>query len=175
MGCYFEDSATGGGKRAVVVMRRKDLIYDIEQICHVEGMSMETESHHRRHMTQDVGEDGYVDRVTRVLDLAASRCRVLLEGASGAEVTKPVLTDEFREHAAYGMSVEVGSRMTQAQLVLLKNSVHEYMVCKAVSDWMSMTYPDKAAMWAAKAEDAELEIRSGIFSAQGLRIRQDPF
>ena len=77
MSCFFEEE--NGIKLAVLIFRRDQLLYDIKNISYIEGsvLPQDTEAHNR-HMVQDVGEEGNVDRVSRILDLCHAQAKELL-------------------------------------------------------------------------------------------------
>ena len=74
-------------KTVTLTFKRDELLYDIKNMGFVEGDTKKVESEHERHQVMDVGEDGNVDRVTRVLDLTFSECGTVLslqqESSSG--------------------------------------------------------------------------------------------
>lgn len=64
-------------KRTKVVsleFSRKALIYDISNCAYVEGDVMPADDEHSKHQVFDIAEDGNIDRVTRILDLAHAEC-----------------------------------------------------------------------------------------------------
>lgn len=127
-------------------------------------------------MVQDVGEEGNVDRVTRVLNLTVAKCRELLYPYTKNELHRTELNDTLREPKVYGIVLSVPTDFSQTTLYLLENLIHEYLVCKAVSDWLSITNPAKAQVWEAKAEDAESEIRANLHARIArTRRRLHPF
>lgn len=156
---------------AVLAFKRDELLYDIKNYAYIEGHVMDTDIAHQRHMVQDVGEEGNVDRMTRVLDLSAARCREALYPYVKHEVHRPELTDELKETPVYGIALSLPPDFSQTTLNLLERLVHEYMVCRGVADWMSITNPAKAETWALKAQEAESEMRTCLH-ARIARVRR---
>ena len=137
---------------------------------------MEKDNAHQRHTVQDVGEEGNVDRITRVLDLSVAQCREMLYPYIKHPIYDPDLNDTLREKDVYGMILYVPESFSQTTLNLLKELIHEYLVCKSVADWMSITNPQKTETWIVKARDAELEIRSCLNARMTrCRRRMHPF
>jgi len=62
-------------KTVTLTFLREQLLYDIKNLAYVEGDVLPDDAQHSKHQVQDIGEEGNVDRVTRMLDLALSRCR----------------------------------------------------------------------------------------------------
>lgn len=165
-----------GTLNAVLGFKRDQLLYDIKNYAYIEGSVMDTESNHNRHMVQDVGEEGNVDRVTRVLNLTVAKCKELLYPYTRNELHRTELNDTLREPKVYGIVLSVPSDFSQTTLYLLENLIHEYLVCKALSDWLSITNPAKAQVWEAKAEDAQSEIRMNLHARIArTRRRLHPF
>lgn len=171
MSCFLEEK--DGTLTAVLGFKRDQLLYDIKNYAYIEGSVMDTESNHNRHMVQDVGEEGNVDRVTRVLNLTVAKCRELLYPYTKDELHRTELNDTLREPQVYGIVLSVPTDFSQTTLYLLENLIHEYLVCKALSDWLSITNPAKAQVWEVKAEDAQSEIRMNLH-ARITRTRRRP-
>lgn len=153
------------GKIGVVLTFKRDqLLYDIRNAAYIEGHVMPPDSEHSRHTVIDIGEAGNIDRVTRVLDLAISHCRELLYPYAKRYIDRYTLDDKFMERTSYGIVMQVPEDFSQTTLTLLERLIHEYLVCCAVADWMSITNPGKAEMWTAKAHEVESRIRVSAHS-----------
>ena len=113
---------------------------------------MPEETQHSRHMVQDVGQEGNVDRVTRVFDLAHADIVERLYPLTQHEVHHPVLDDRLREKPVYGVILKVPDDFSQTTVNLLGKLIHELLVCTATADWMSITNPPKEVTWRLKAE-----------------------
>lgn len=174
MSCFLEEKE--GSLNAVLGFKRDQLLYDIKNYAYIEGSVMETGSSHNRHTVQDVGEEGNVDRVTRVLNLTVSKCKELLYPYTKNDLHHTELNDILREPDTYGIVLKVPTDFSQTTLYLLENLIHEYLVCKAVADWMSITNQAKAQTWELKAEEAENEIRINLHNRIArTRRRLHPF
>ena len=174
MSCLIDER--DGKLNAVLSFKRSQLLYDVKSAAYIEGSVMETENEHNRHMVQDVGEAGNVDRVTRVLDLTVAKCREMLYPYTKYKLENTVLDNTLREREVYGIVLTVPADFSQTTLYLLEKLIHEYLVCKAVSDWLSITNPAKTPVWIEKAVEAEAEIRSHLHARIGrTRRRLHPF
>lgn len=174
MSCFLENE--NGTQVAVLTFKRDQLLYDIKNYAYIEGSVMDTESNQNRHMVQDVGEDGNVDRVTRVLDLTIAKCKELLYPFTKLNIHRPELDDKLREPGVYGILLNVPTDFSQTTLNLLEKLIHEHLVCEAVADWMSITNTAKMEIWKSKAEDAVGEIRMNITTRiSRTRRRPHPF
>lgn len=170
MSCFLEEE--NGTKFAVLIFKRDQLMYDIENISYIEGsvLPKDTEAHNR-HMVQDVGEEGNVDRVSRILDLCHAQAKETLYPYTKHEIHKAEIDDILRKPKVYGIVMKVPSDFSQTTLILLERLIHEYFVCRAVQEWMSITNPAKAETWGVKAEEAINEARVSL-SARVSRVRR---
>lgn len=175
MGCLVRKE--GEDFVALLVFERDQLLYDIRNYCYVEGHVLPaTAEVHQRHTVQDVGEDGNVDRVTRVLDLGIAEVREMLYPYTKRTARRLELTDRLKEKRQYEVLLKVPAEVSQTTLTYLERNIHEYLVCLATSDWMSICNPEKEQTWRMKAEEAAARIRMGMtMRMQRVRIRMHPF
>lgn len=165
MGCYFEENRDGETIRACISLSRKELLYDIENIAYIEGSALETEATpHNRHLIQDIGQEGNVDRVTRVLNREMATVREILYSYTKREIETAEMDNRLREPQTYGLVMELPKSFSQTTLRKLEELIHEYLVCRAVADWFGMTNPGKAPLWEEKAEQTKTEIKSSMNS-----------
>lgn len=170
------ESTAAGTRLAVLVFKREQLLYDIKNYCYIEGHLLGADQDETRHTLQDVGEEGNEDRVTRVLDIAHAEAVEMLYPYTKVELEDRVLDNVLREPEVYGIVMSVPETMSQTTLNALEKQVHEYMACRAVWDWMSITNPAKAEIWRQKAEEAKDQIRSLPRLRRGvIRRRTHPF
>ncbi len=168
--CVEQESAT---LKVTLTFLREQLLYDIRNYAYVESHVMQPDTEHAKHLVADVGEDGNADRVTRVLDLGVSMCREMLYPWAKREIEKTELDDTFAERKQYQIVMNVPSTMSQTTLTFVERLIHEYLVCRGVADWLSITNPQKSETWLAKAAEAESEIRTAIHSRmERTRTRQ---
>lgn len=166
--------------RATLTFKRGELMYDIKNLAFVEGDVMATDDDHDRHQVMDIGEDGNVDRVTRVLDLAIAHCRELLFPYSRTDVgAKEERDDTFEEPEEYMIELRLPADFSKSTLDYLEKLIHEYLVYRVLMDWLSITNqrnPSSAATWGSKLESLEDEIGSTLNARIGrVRRTQSPF
>ena len=66
--CSIDFSAVGDGKQIVrLKFLRKQLLYDIKNYAYIEADVMGEEKQHGQHVLAEIGEEGNVDRVSRIL------------------------------------------------------------------------------------------------------------
>lgn len=148
-------------------IRRDLLLYDIANYAYVEGHRMEILSGEpvAAHLLTDVCAEGNIDRINRVLALAH---------ASAVEMLRPLVSrrphcghivNEIWTPREYKIRFGAGVSLPDTTAHLLARMVHEYMVCKAVHDWLTITDPSAAAKWAEKCAVAACELRECALSA----------
>lgn len=164
-------------KTVTLTFKRDELLYDINNIAFVEGDVMKTEDNHDRHQVQDIVEDGNVDRVTRVLDLAIAECVEACYPYSKNPVDDTTAMDDVLVNTeAYIVRLWVPDDFSKTTVTLIERYIHELLVCRVLADWFSITYPDKAALWNAKADAADEGIKSSLNARIGrVRKTQTPF
>lgn len=155
---------------------REQLLYDIKNYAYVESHVMSPDTEHARHMIADVGEEGNVDRVTRVLDLGVAKCREMLYPWAKMSISNTEFNDTLQEQAQYRIDMTVPTTMSETTLSFVERYIHEFLVCRGVSDWLSITNPQKSEVWMEKANEAEREIGRSVHSRiERTRIRQHWF
>lgn len=151
-----------------LVFLRDELLYDIKNYAYIEGHVMGEEKQHAQHTLVEIGEAGNVDRVTRLLGLChASVVEMLYPYTKIAVDDSSMANNVLDERDAYVIEMVVPSTMSQTTIDLLRHLIHEYMVCRVVADWLSITNAAAAEHWALKAAAAAGEIEK----AKNLRTK----
>lgn len=157
--CYCSTTNAGGNKRTVrLKFLRKQLLYDIENDAYIEADVMGEEKQHAQHVLADIGEDGNVDRVSRVLSTAHATVTELLYPMTRQLPVEEEIDDCLHAPEEYVVELNVEPDVSRTTLHLLSKLIHDYMVCMVLADWLSTTNPDAAATWAEKAETKKKEI-----------------
>lgn len=150
----------------------EQLIYDISNMAYVEGDITPTDDEHARHQIIDISQEGNIDRVKRVLDLGIAECTEMLYPYSKVEIDEEEFRDDVPlEQDDYYIDMVVPKTIAKNTLDLLEQYIHEYLVCRVLADWMSITNLSNlhsAANWQAKLDDAKSKIHTMMVS----RIRR---
>lgn len=163
---------------ATLVFKRSQLLYDIKNLGYVEGDLMADNQQDAKHQTQDIGEWGNVDRVTRVMNLAMSEAVEALYPYTKHDIPDGAepLADTFEEPEEYTIQLTLPGDFSATTFRLLRDLIHEWLVCRVMGDWLSITKPDAAANWLAKAEDILAKVKKAIASRKGkVRRPMKPF
>lgn len=159
-------------KQVVLTFKRDEILYDCKNYAYVEGDTMKTQDEHDRHQVMDIAEDGNIDRVTRVLDLAFAACVELCYPYSKVEVGELTeLDDTLAERDNLVLTLLVPDDFSQTTVELLRRLIHELLVYKVMADWTSHTKPESEAKWEKKAEETEEKISSSLNYRVG-RVRR---
>lgn len=157
--CNLTCSAAGADKVNVKLnFARKELLYDIKNYAYIEGHVMGEENQHGQHVLVDIGEEGTVDRVTRVLNVVHAAAVELLFPFTKEPAMAEEVNDVLTEPENYVIDLTVPSTFSRTTVHLLARLVHEYMVYTVLYDWLGTAHPKAAENWLMKAKEAEQEI-----------------
>lgn len=154
-------------------LEREALLYDIANYAFVEGDIMATDNLHAQHQTQDIIAKGNIERVNRVLSLSHAECIEMLYPYS----KKPLRSDYYLDNSDlapdyYEIEVKFPKGFSSTTADLLVRLVHEYMVCRVVADWMSITNPSSYETWQRKVEDSGNKIRNSLTNRRAPILRK---
>lgn len=174
-------------KTIKMVFKREELLYDIKNNAYVIGDVMPKDNPHSSHQVQDICEDGNIDRVTRVLDIAHAECTEALYPFSKEDVEQETEMDDTPTYPSppaestggntdYTISLLVPDDYSKTTVNLLVRYIHEYMVYRVLYDWLDITYPAAAGAWRAKADEAKEGMQEAVnFRTGRARLTQSPF
>lgn len=157
---------------------RKALLYDVTNYAFVEGEIVGEDVEHVHHQVTDITEEGNVDRVTRVLNLAHAEVVEMLYPYTKEEIADDgtLLNDKLTEPEEYVVTMKVPGDFSGTTLRLLQEMIHEYLVCRVLQDWLSITNPESAPVWEAKLEALRDKIRTSLMSRmKATRRKLKPF
>lgn len=167
-----------GRKEASLAFRRSELIYDAGNYSFVEADIMPEGDECRRHQVSDIAQEGNVDRVTRVLNAAHAECVEMLYPYTKEEMPDGLgaLDDALIEPEVYEIRLSLPDGFSLTTLQLLEHLIHEYLVCRVLADWMSITNPESEGKWERKFAGLREKIRTALVSRRGkVRRRLKPF
>lgn len=160
--CYNSDASDDKATRGVtLVFHRKQLLYDIKNYAYIEGHVWGEANQHAQHTLVEIGEEGNVDRVNRILGVVhAAAVEMLYPYTKEEPIEDEVICDQMWTPADYKIKMNVPVTMSRTTLHLLNKLIHEFMVARVIYDWLSITHPEAAKNWLDKALEAEEEINS---------------
>ena len=137
---------------------RSELLYDIKNYAYVEADVMGEDRQHGQHVLAEIGEEGNVDRVNRILAVVHAAAIEMLYPYTKTEPVDEEIDDIMQTPESYDIEMQVPLAMSRSSLQLLSRLIHEYMVYRVLADWLSITNPEAAANWMQKAEETATEI-----------------
>ena len=165
-------------KEATLTFKRAELIYDASNYSFVEADIMPEGDECRRHQVFDIGQAGNVDRVTRVLNTAHAECVEMLYPYTKEEIPdeQEALDDVLKEPETYEIKLTLPEGFSLTTLRMLEHLIHEYLVCRVLADWMSITNPESEANWQRKFTTLREKIRTALVSrTKMIRRKLSPF
>lgn len=171
------DGTEGTDKKVTLKFGRDQLLYDISNYAFVEGDIMGEDAEHAKHQVKDIAEEGNVDRVTRVLNLAHDECVEQLYPYTKEEVTDgETIDDALIAPEEYVITMQVPDGFAKSTLRLVRTLVHEYMVCRVLQDWLSITFPNSAPNWEQKVVALKKKMKTSLMSRRyAIRRKLNPF
>lgn len=165
-------------KKAILSFKRSELLYDIQNYAFVEGDITPTDNIHVQHQIFDIGEEGNIDRVTRILNLAYSECVEMLYPYSQKIIpdTQEPLNDILTEPEVYNITLVLPEEFSQTTLDILRHLIHEYLISKVLADWMGIINNNNRSYWEYKINELRLKIQSSVVARRGKITRKlQPF
>lgn len=158
--CCASASSSGSDVTRVVRLKflRDQLLYDIKNNAYIEGDVMGEEKQHAQHVLVEIGEEGNVDRVSRILAVVHTAVIEMLYPYTKAEPIEEEIDNCLHAPEEYVVELNVPTTMSRTTLHHLSKLIHEFMVYCVLADWLSITNPQAAANWSAKAEAVKKEI-----------------
>jgi len=146
---------------------REQLLYDIANVAYVHADVMPTDDDHARHQVFDVIQDGNIDRVTRILDVAYAEAVELLYPFSKQQLCplRPYFNDDtLQESDAYIIDLKLPDNFSRTTLELILRYTHEYMVARVLAQWLRIAGAPSDAwqQWYELYNDIEARIRSAL-------------
>lgn len=158
--CNTDGTTSNDSDKRVVRLKflRDQLLYDIKNYAYVEGDVMGEEKQHAQHVLVEIGEEGNVDRVSRILAVVHTAVIEMLFPFTKAEPIEEEIDNCLHAPEEYVVELNVPTTMSRTTLHHLSKLIHEFMVYCVLADWLSITNPQAAANWSAKADAIKEEI-----------------
>lgn len=158
--CYDNNAPDSKATRSVTLtFHREQLLYDIRNYAYIEGHVWGEENQHAQHTLVEIGEEGNVDRVNRILAVVhAAAVEMLYPYTKEEPLEAEEICDRMWTPADYKIKMRVPVTMSRTTLHLLNRLIHEFMVARVIYDWLSITHPEAARNWLDKSLEAQEEI-----------------
>ncbi len=157
MACCYNGNGRGYGQEQLIkntlVFLRDELLYDIENYTFVTGDLMPAEDEHLKHQVFDVSQDGNEDLATRVLNLAHAECvESLYPYTKTPCIQDEELDDKLVVPERYEIELALPKYFSRTTVLLLRELIHDYFVCRVLVEWLGTTYPAAQPFWKERLE-----------------------
>lgn len=157
-------------------LKRAQILYDADNNAYIEGNMMPDETGKQKAALIDITQDGNIDRVNRVMNLAVSECREMLYPYSKQEIQTKDCDNEPTTPEEYVITAAFPEDLSQTTVELIANLLHEYVTGRVLSDWLSITKPENAAKWYSEIESIKLKLKQTMsIRRKKLRRGRSPF
>lgn len=138
--------------RACLEFYASELIDDINNYAWIEGEVLGEENQHAQHVLVEVGEEGNIERIFRILSLVNAEAIEILYPFTKEDVVQERVGDELWMPESFFIHMEVPSSFSRTTIHLLSRLIHEWMVYRALAMWLSITNPNASGKWEEKAD-----------------------
>lgn len=160
----------------------KALLYDIANMAYIIADTGQ-DYQHSLHRVRDIVEEGNIDRVSRVLGLAYVQVLEILSPLLKSPRIDLCKDFSVEPHDYFINFRSVGDcryTLTKEIKLRIKETVHEFMVCMVLKDWLGVTLPEAADVWKFRAEGClqalkEIAAEVSVSYSAGFRRKLSPF
>lgn len=161
--CFNKDEAGKATQSVALNFGREELLYDIKNYAFVTADIMPTEDEHQKHQVFDVGEEGNADLATRLLNLAHVECvESLYPYTKTPCIQDETLDDKLVAPSQYEITLSVPSQFSRTTVLLLRELIHDYFVCRVLMEWLGTTYPSAQPFWKERLEQITARLRRAL-------------
>lgn len=164
-------------KNVKLTFSRENLLYDIGNYAYIQGDAMPTADAQAAQKIIDLTQEGNIDRITRILDLAHAECVDMLYPYTKIECeNEEERIDDLVESSEYVITLAVPEDFSTTTINFLAKLIHEYLVYYVMADWLTLTYPAMSTIWQEKLMSVAKDIKTRLNTRCGrVRRTQTPF
>lgn len=149
--------------KTTLVFLREELLLDIENYTFVTGDIMPVEDEHLKHQVFDVAQDGNEELATRVLNLAHAECvESLYPYTKTPCIQDEELDDKLVVPEQYEIEMALPEKFSRTTVLLLKELIHDYFVCRVLVEWLGITCPTAQPFWKERLESLMAKIKHAL-------------
>lgn len=160
----------------------KALLYDISNMAFVIA-DTDDYSVHSHHRVRDIVQEGNIDRVSRVLGLSYAEILGVLSPIvkdPRIDIGKDISEEPRDYYINFREDGNLKYQLTKEKRLLIKETSHEYMVCRVLADWLGITLPAAADVWKFRGDTCmetlkEITTEMTEMSLCGFRRKISPF
>ena len=153
--CGKSRGCARGGRSVTNVLSflRSELLLDIENYAFVTGDIMPADDEHLKHQVFDVAQDGNEELATRMLNLAYAECRDCLYPYTKSPcIQDEEFNDALEAPERYEIVLTLPEHFSRTTVMLLRELIHDYFVCRVLVEWFGITSPQFQPFWRERLE-----------------------
>lgn len=160
-----------------LIFIREELLYDIENYAFVTADLLDVTDEHLKHQVFDVSQDGNEDLATRVLNLAhAESVECLYPYTKGPCIQDEKLDDTLEVPERYEIELTLPAQFSRTTVLLLRELIHDYFVCRVLVEWLGVTAPSAQPFWKERLEELKTRMKHVVTGRRKpLRRKQSMF
>lgn len=146
-----------------LIFLREELLLDIENYTFVTGDIMPVEDEHLKHQVFDVAQDGNDELATRVLNLAHAECvESLYPYTKTPCIQDEELDDKLVVPEQYEIELSLPVQFSRTTVLLLRELIHDYFVCRVLVEWLGITCPTAQPFWRERLEQLKERMKIAL-------------
>lgn len=154
-----------------------ELVYDIELVSYAVGETIKGEDEKDRSLVMDVSIDGKIDKMALNLNKAWGELLNEITGYTKVGMDEDIdVANIFVIPEKYEVRLRVPDSFTKLNAEAVKNSMHAYLVNKALEGWFAIAKKDEVGYYANEARLELAKVKRFLNTRiRPLRIRLTPF
>ncbi len=150
-------------KLLILEFKRQELVYEIGNLGYIIRDSSKRDTPDEYKNVADINANGNTDRISRLLDLAYADVMRILSAYVDHKVDFDAYGNDIQQDPdSYFVMITLKHEMPGTTENLLRIYIHEFMVAKVMSEWLSVVAPDKAGAWIDKVQTMETNIKGSM-------------
>lgn len=160
-----------------ITLFRHELVYDIELVAYAVGETVKGEDEKERSLVIDICDDGKVDKTTLNINKAWGELLNEITGYTKIGMDEDVdVVNILVIPEKYEVRLCVPDNFTKLNAEAVKNSMHAYLVNKALEGWFAITKKDEIQYYANEAKIELAKVKRFLnMRIKSLRIKLSPF
>lgn len=146
-----------------ITIKKESVLHDVANLAFVIADIHGNADAHAVHQTFDIVEEGNIDRVARIMGLAFSEIETVMSPVMSPRRLPSRLKDRSAVARDYSLTLRddlCGEMAVEA--VAIHRIMQEFMVCKVLADWLSVTLPSLSGIWKEKAQLCLTALREAV-------------
>jgi len=159
-------------KRLLLVLSEEELRFDIANIAFAQGDVARVSDNyghdllgdkgeHYLHQWKDICEEGNYERVRRVLEQSMGKIEHMLTRYSAFVTHRDLSLDNVNQEnrKEFVLELKVPNTFSDSNCWYLLRLINEYMTCRVLEDWASITLPEVMERWMNKRMEVEEDLK----------------